>query len=178
MKNAVGKWSVIGGLFASIFFLGPIVISADRYMDPEQMGSGEVIGYTVMILSMLCVFFGVRAYRTKNAEEHFPFMKALGIGLQITVLANLIFYLANVFLYEVISPDFLSEFGTHYKEYLVNTAETEEAKKAALEKFNAEAGLLENSFLYAAVMAGTTFFIGIIISLISAMALRRKPVID
>lgn len=173
MKNQITKWGLIGGVVASVLFLGPIAVNAEKYMDPENMGSGEVIGYSVMILSMLCVFFGVRAYRNKNNVEHFTFLKALGVGLQITIVANVIFYLANVMLYEVIAPDFLTEFGAFYKEYMLENAPDEAAREQVLAQFEAESAFLENGFLYALIMAGTTFFIGVIISLISALSLKR-----
>lgn len=177
MKTAISKYGISGGLIVSILFLGPIVVFPEGYMDPEKMTMGAVIGYSVMILSMLCVFFGIKAYRNKHDDESFTFLKALSIGMQITVMANIIFYVANVLLYEVIAPDFLQEFGKFYKESLVNGDMDVETRSEILAEFEANAGVLENSYKYALVMAGTTFFIGIIISLISALVLKRnKPI--
>ncbi len=173
MKNSILKYGVIGGAIVSLFFLGPIVYNAESYMTPENMKRGEVFGYGVMILSMLCVFFGVRAYRKHYEKPEFSFTRGLGVGVQITIVANVIFYLANVLLYEIIAPDFLQEFGKFYKDYLVENAGDAESKKLAAAEFEAQSGLLQNSYLYALVMAGTTFFIGIIISLISALTLKR-----
>lgn len=96
------------------------------------------------------------------------------MGLQITVLANVIFYAANVLLYEVISPNFLAEFGTNYKQYMIDSVPDEASKLKVSREFESQASILKNSYLYALVMAGSTFFIGIIISLISALVLKHS----
>ena len=173
MKNVIVKYGVSGGLIVSVLFLGPVVFWPQSYMVVENMAKWEVVGYTVMVLSMLSVFFGTRAYRNELENSEFTFLKGLGIGLQITIFANIIFYFANVLLYEVLAPGFLIEFGEFYKAHLIESAPDETAKKLAAEEFDAQSGLLQNSYLYALVMAATTFFIGIIISLISAITLKR-----
>ncbi len=173
MKSVVVKYGVIGGVIVSLLFLGPMALRPDSYMNPENMGIGQVVGYSIMILSMLCVFFGVRAYRKHHIEFEFSFVQGLLVGLQITVVANVIFYLGNVLLYEVIAPDFLHDFGKFYKSHMISNAPDEATKKLVAAEFDAQAGILENSYLYALVMAASTFFIGIIISLISALSLKR-----
>lgn len=173
MNKTILTYGAIGGILVTLLFLGLIVFSADSYMDPEKMKGGEVYGYSVMIVCMLSVFFGVRAYG-KKLEGTLSFLKALGVGLQITVVACLLFYLGNVLLYEVISPNFLTEFGDYYKEYMMDNATSEAEKAKVLQDFEQSAAFLENGFLYALLMAGTTLFIGIIISLISAITLKQK----
>jgi len=175
MNTTIVKYGAIGGVAVTLFFLGPIVFSADSYMDPDKMEQGEVYGYSIMVLSMLSVFFGVRAYRKKIEGQALSFLRALGVGLQITVVACLLFYIGNVVLYEVISPNFLTEFGNYYKEYMLEKAVTPEEKETVLTEFEQSAAFLKNSYLYALLMAGSTLFIGIIISLISAAVLQRKP---
>jgi hypothetical protein len=174
MKNSIIQYGLIGGIVVSVLFLGPIVIDANSYMDPEKMRSGEIIGYSIMVLSMLSVYFGIRAYRKNYNKAEFSFLKGLAVGLQITVLANVIFYAANVLLYEVISPNFLAEFGTNYKQYIIDSVPDEASKLKVAREFESQASVLENSYLYALVMASSTFFIGIIISLISALVLKRS----
>ena len=173
MNKTILTYGAIGGVLVTLLFLGPIVLSADSYMDPEKMKGGEIYGYSIMIVCMLTVFFGVRAYG-KKMEGAFTFLKALGVGLQITVVACLLFYLGNILLYEVISPNFLTEFGDYYKEYMLTNAADENEKAKVLKEFEESAAFLENGFLYGLIMAGTTLFIGIIISLISAFTLKHK----
>lgn len=156
----------------SIFFLGPIVIFPDSYTNPEWMGMGELIGYSIMLLAMLCVFFGVRRARLQS-DGPFGFSKALITGLLITGVANLIFYLANVFLYEVIAPDFLENFMAFYKDYMIENAAPGEREVLAAE-FEQQRAMMTNAWIYAMIMAGTTVGIGIIISLISAAVFGRK----
>lgn len=174
MKKTVLIYGIIGGLVVTLLFLGPVVINAEQYMDPENMASGEILGYSIMILSMLCVFFGVRHYRKKRDGQEFSFGKGMAAGVLITLVATAVFYIGNVVLYEVVAPDFLQEFSSYYKDYMLESASGPEERDQILAAYESEAYLMENSYLYALLMAGSVFFIGIIISLLSALILRRK----
>lgn len=176
MNKTTFYYALAGGLFGTIFFLGPIVFSSGSYMDPDFYDTGEVIGYSVMILSMLPVYFGTRAYRNHNTPESFSFAKGLRTAILITLVACVIFYLGNVVVYELLAPDFLAEFGESYKENMIKMAETEAERQKFIEQYEMEAGMLSNSYLYALVMAGSVFFIGLIVSLISALVLRTKSI--
>ncbi len=173
MNKTIFYYALAGAVFGILFFLGPLVLFPEKYMNPENYGSGEVIGYSIMIISMLPVYFGTRAYRRHHADN-LSFGKALQIAFLITLTTSAIFYLGNVLVYEVLAPNFLAEFGENYKEHLLSNAKSEEQRAQMAASFEAEAGILENSYLYALVMAGTVFFIGLILSLISALALRTK----
>ncbi len=174
MKNTAIRYGLIGGILVTLLFLGPVVIDSDSYMDPDKMATGEVIGYSVMILSMLTVFFGVRHYRRQQAGTDFPFGKALLSGLAITGVASLVFYVGNVLLYEVIKPNFLSEFGEYYRDYSLSQVSDDAERDKLRAELEASAAYIENSYMYAGLMALTTLFIGIIISLLSAAILRRS----
>ena len=149
MNRTTFYYALTGGLFATVFFLGPIVFSSDSYMDPDFYDIGEVIGYSVMILSMLPVYFGTRAYRRQLAPEPLTFGKGLVTALLITLISCIVFYLGNVLVYEVLAPDFLDEFTEAYKDNMLKMAETETEREAFRQQFKAEAGMLSNSYLYA-----------------------------
>lgn len=173
MKNkAIRNYGTIGGLLLSILFLGPIAISPNSYRDPAMMGIGEVVGYGVMILAMCCVFFGVRSAK-KNSEKAFGFGKALSTGLLITLVANLIFYMANVLLYEVIAPDFLENFMAFYKDYTLEQTPMEK-REVVLAQFEQEAEMMTNGWVYGMIMAATSFAFGLVFSLLAAVIFGRK----
>lgn len=164
---------VLAGTIVTLLFLGPIVVTPDNYMDPNNFAMGEVIGYSIMVLSMLPVYFGTRSYRNKFVKGEFTFGKGFISALKITVFATVVFYIGNVLVYEVLAPDFLGEFGKHYKEYLLESATDEAMRDKMAEDFESQAALLGNSYAYAGIMASSILMIGVVISLISGLVLRR-----
>jgi len=169
MSTSIFKFGVIAGVVLSLLFLGPILINPDSYMDPDAMASGEIIGYAIMIGSMLIVAWGMFSY--SKTYKSAGFGKLFLVGLGITAVANLLFYLGNLMVYEVFAPDFLRDFGIHYEENTLAKSANPEERRAMEVELATMRPVLENSYLYAALMAGTTFFIGIIISALSALFL-------
>ncbi|QTN38365.1 DUF4199 domain-containing protein [Cryomorphaceae bacterium] len=172
MKKVTTRFGVYSGLAATIFFLGPMVVSPDSFLQPENMASGEVVGYTTMFLCMSLVFFGVRAHR-KEASGGYSFGDGFKAGLLITVVSTVVFYLGNVLVYEVIKPGFLEEFFVFYREYMVENGSSE----AEIAQMDSSAVMMTNGWIYAVVMASTTFLMGLVISLISGITLRRSATV-
>lgn len=169
MNPTILKFGVFSGLAGAVLFLGPFVIDPEISFDSESMARGEIIGYSAMFLSMTLVFFGVRA-RGKEVEGPYSFMEALKTGLLITVVSVAVFYLGNVLLYEVIHPDFLETFFDGYREYSIETG----ASAEEIAQLNASEKMFTNGYLYGLLMASSTLLMGLVISLISALLLKRN----
>jgi hypothetical protein len=174
MKNTIIKYGAIGGTLVSVLFLGPMLLFPYYFTDPSSMAYSEVIGYSTMILSMLTVHFGTRHYRNEFFPTDFSFTKGLKVSILITLVASLVFFLGNILLYEVLAPNFLSDFSEPYKEYLLSNASNELERTKVLEEFEKSKMFIESSFFNAALMAVTVFLIGLVISLISALTLTKK----
>ena len=58
MKKTVLVFGLIGGVVISALMLGSIPFAKKIGFDKSQF-----VGYTVMVLSFLMVFFGIRSYR-------------------------------------------------------------------------------------------------------------------
>lgn len=175
MNTTIRNYGIIGGLFGAIFFVGPIIISPDYYLDPAHFSNGEILGYSVMFLSMVPVFLGTRAYRNKYfIGLPFSFLKGLISGLIITGIATVVFYIGNVLVYEVISPGYLEKFSDIYYNYMINEAATEEEKATIINEFKGMEPFAKNGFLYGILMSAFVLIFGLIISLVSAFALKRS----
>ena len=174
MNKELRNYGIIGGLIGTVFFVGPIVVNPDHYLDPDHFENGEIIGYTIMFLSMIPVFLGTRAYRNKYFHDSpFSFTKGLVTGLIITGVATLIFYIGNVVIYEVISPGFLEKFSVVYYDYALEEAPNKLAKTAVIEDYESMEPYIKNGFLYGILMSIFVIIFGLIISLISAFTLKR-----
>ena len=85
MKKVVLTFGLIAGTVVTASML--IGMS---FMHGEQMDfdSGELVGYTSMIVAFSTIFFGIRSYRDNYSDGIISFGKAFKIGLYITLVAS------------------------------------------------------------------------------------------
>jgi hypothetical protein len=88
MKRTVLTFGLISGVFSSVMMLLTVPF-LDRIVD-----HGEILGYSLIVLSFLLVFFGVRSYRDNVAGGALTFGRALAVGLLITLI-SCTFYVAT-----------------------------------------------------------------------------------
>lgn len=169
MNPTILKFGVFSGLAGALLFLGPFVVVPEVSFDPKSMARSEIIGYSSMFLSMTLVFFGVRAHRNET-DGPFTFLDALKTGILITLISVFVFYLGNVLLYEVIHPDFLETFFEGYRKYSIETG----ASAEEIAQLNASEKMFTNGYLYGLLMASSTLLMGLVISLISSLLLKRN----
>ena len=136
---------------------------------------GEVIGYTTIVHSFLLVFVGIRSYRANVGGGQITFPKAVAVGISITLILC-VFYVAT---WELLYFNFLPGFMDRYGAYMVDKAKVSGASPVAvqvqlqqLRKYNE---LYGDSFLNVAIAFIKHFPIGLVITLISAGVLKRKP---
>jgi hypothetical protein len=142
----------------------------------EQIGFDRAIvaGYTVIVISMLFVYFGVRSYRDDVLGGQITFGKAFTAGILITLIACA-FYVAS---WLVVYYNFIPDFADHYAAYMVEGARARGASQAEIEaviKQGEDAkAMLQNPFINAAVSFTEPLPVGLLVTLLSAITLRKK----
>ena len=168
LNNAKLRYGVIaGGAMALVISVWLIL-----FKDPKFYRLGEVIGYTTMILSLLAVFFGIRHERERLGRIGFG--RGLGVGLQIALIAAVVFGLFTFALYEWIDPEFAERYQEQYIEHITNSGASQASIDKELAKMESMADLIENSFFQAFLMFVTVFMLGLVIALFSALILRSR----
>lgn len=168
MKSTIIKF----GMYSSILLIVLFGISFffEGVMD---FSTSEIFGYVTIVLSLSFVYFGIRNYRDTINHGEVSFIKALKIGVLITLLASITFGLINVVYTEIINPEFTAEYYAYsiekYRESL--PAEAFEKKLVELES---QKDLFTNPLVNFSIMGLTVFMIGFVISLISGLILQRK----
>ena len=137
--------------------------------------NSEIVGYSAMVLSFLLVFFGVRSYRDTVAGGAISFGKALGVGLLITLVACAIYVIAWQIIYFNFLPDFLDKYSAHVLERMREDGESLAAIEKTTKQMASMAKLYQNPLFNAAITFMEVFPVGLILSLVSAAILRRKP---
>lgn len=169
MKSIIWKFGFISGGILAGFMVVTMVFS-----DRIGLDRGWLVGYTTMVLSFLLVFFGIRAYR-EDAGGAITFGRALAVGLGITAISSICYVVAWEILYRYFMPDFMDKYGA----YVLEKARAAGADAAPLAAKAAEVqqtkALYSNVFVNSALTFLEPFPVGVLITLISAVVLRRKP---
>lgn len=171
MKKIILTYGFISGGIAAALMLGMTLYMGN---DPANFGKGEIFGYTGIILSMLLVFFGVRAYRDQVAGGRLSFIQGFQVGILITVISCLCYMVAWQIIYRTMMPDFMNQFvdltlnqmkkeGASASEIATKTAEMEHFRE-----------MYKNPLFNMAITFLEPFPIGLLVTLASAGILRKK----
>ena len=169
MKKTVLVFGLLSGAVSSVMMLATV-----PFMDRIGFDNGGYVGYTAIILSFLLVYFGIRSHRDNVNGGRITFGQALLIGMLITVI-SCVFYVAT---WEVIYFNFTPDFLDKYADYVIQKAKAAGATEQALAqqaKQMAEFKVMyQNPLINVAMTFVEPFPVGVIITLISALALRKK----
>lgn len=168
MKKTIVTFGLISGAISSVMMIATVPLA--------KHGSGSlVLGYTTIVLSLLLVFFGIRAYRDNQGNGQISFGKAFAVGISITVISCLCY----VITWEVLSVNFYPDFADKYAAQVIEKAKASGASRAALEakiqEMNKFKQQYKNPFFRLAMTFIEPFPVGLLITLISAAILRKNP---
>ena len=172
MKKIVLRFGLASGALLVAVLVGMLVLWKGG---TANFDNGEVIGYSSQVLSFLLVFFGVRSYRDTAGGGAISFGKAVGVGLLITLTACAMYVIAWEIAYFNFFPDFLDQYNAHALARMREAGESPAAIQKATEKMATMAKLYTNPLFNAAVTFMEVFPVGLIMTLVSAGILRRKP---
>ena len=167
MRKIVLTFGLIAGAILSVMML-------IQFQFQIGFDNGAIIGYTTMVLAFLMVFFGVRSYRDNVAGGSVTFGRAFGVGLLITIVASVCYVATWQFVYYRLVPDF----GDKYAAYAVEKAKKSGATDAQIAAKTKEMTELNQMLKKPLVNIALTFIepfpVGILFTLVAAVALRRK----
>src|SRR6185295_17998816 len=134
-----------------------------------------LIGYTIMVLSFLLIFFGVRSYRENVGNGYISFGRALGVGVLI-MLISCACYVAS---WEVVSHKLIPDFG---EKYLAQSIERVRASGKSPQEIENEIQNMRSMMqLYNSnILVNIAFTLleplppGLVMTLISAAILRKR----
>jgi len=170
MKKTILTFGVISGVIASLMMIATV-----PFMRRPDFDHGYILGYTTIVLSLMLTFFGVRSYRDNVANGQITFGKAFAVGLAITVI-SCVFYVAT---WEVIyfrfMPDFMDQYGIHVLQKMQASGATAAAIQQKSQELNQLKVMYKNPLLNMAMTFIEPFPVGLVITLLSAAVLRKKP---
>src|SRR5688572_28384843 len=84
MQRIVLTFGLISGAILAMMML----ITMLFHETLMEAGTGEVVGYTTMLLAFLLVYFGVRSYRDNVAGGSVSFGRAFAVGMAIMAVGS------------------------------------------------------------------------------------------
>lgn len=172
MKRTVLIYGLIAGAVVSAFMSTTMLISAKD--ETVHTGiSSMVVGYLGMLISFSLIFVAVKSYRDKEANGVITFGKAFSIGLLISLIASTLYVITWAIVYKNFLPDYMDK----YCAAIINEAKASlsgPALQAKIDKMNkakevyaTPAGFILYTYL-------EILPVGILVSLIAALVLKRK----
>jgi hypothetical protein len=170
MRKIVVTFGLISGAISSLMMIA-LVTFGDRI----GFDRGAVIGNTSIVLSFLMVYFGIRTYRDNISNGQITFLKAFAVGLSITLISCIVYVVTWEVIYYNFLPGFWDAYGAHLVQKLTASGASPAAVQEKLKQVRKYKELYKNPFFNAAFTFIHPFPIGFVITIFSALVLRRKP---
>jgi len=168
VRKIILTFGLISGALASLM-MGLTVPFEDK------LGHGYVIGYATIVLAMLFTYFGIRSYRDNVGKGQITFAKGFAVGISITIISCICYVVAWEIIYYNFMPDFLDKYNAHIIQKMQDSGATAAAIQTKVEELKKFKELYANPFFNAAMTFIEPFPVGLLITLISAAILRKKP---
>lgn len=175
MKKYSWIFGLPAGLISSVWFMTMMFSNHWETMDDN---TGMLIGYATMLIAFSLIFVGIKSFRDKANGGSITFGKAFLLGLYISLVASTVYVLFWQIEFHFFVPDFMEKYAekTLLKMKEAGKAAAEiEAKRKEMNEF---AGMYKNPVINALFTYTEILPVGIIVSLIAAAILKKKPVVQ
>ena len=169
MKRTLLIFGLISGGFSSLMMVATV-----PFEDKIGFDRAEYLGYTIIVLSFLLVFFGIRSYRDSTGNGQITFVKGFAVGISITLISCIFYVVTWELLYFTVLHDFMDKYGAYVVGKLRASGASPAAIQAQLQEMKKFKELYDNPFYNAAITFIEPFPIGLGITLVSAVVLRKK----
>ena len=175
MKRNIIIYGLIAGIVVSV-----LMLFTTNYISHCKgnidYGTSMLIGYASMLVAFSHVFVGIRNYRDKYNEGIINFGNAFKIGIMIVLLASTIYVIAWLIDYFFFIPDFMEKSSA----YIIDQLKASGATQIEIDKQTKEmadfATKYKNPFYNAMMTYLEILPVGLVVTLISSLILKRKSV--
>jgi len=173
MKKNIIIYGLTAGIVVSILMLS-ITNYVSHCNGNVDYGTSMLIGYAAMLIAFSLVYVGIRNYRNKYNGGVISFGKAFKIGLLMVLIASTIYVVAWLIDYFFFIPDFMEQYCANTLDKLKASGASQiEIDKQTKEMANF-ARMYNNPFFNAMMTYAEILPVGLIVTLISSLILKRK----
>jgi hypothetical protein len=172
MKRTITVFGLIAGVILSIFLLASAPFM--KHVDADSMATSMFVNYTVQFLTFSLIFFAVRQYRDNHNSGTISFGRGFRIGLWISLIGSAFYVLTWAVIYNFVVPDFMDTMCAAQVEAAVKKGASS-AEISEIRQQIADGKLIYSTWYgFAGVTLLEIFPTGLIVSLVSALVLRRN----
>jgi hypothetical protein len=170
MKKTVLTFGLISGVLSSLMMVSTLPLL-------HTIGNDKalIVGYTTIVAAFLLVYFGIRSYRDTIGNGQITFARAFSVGICITLISCAFYVLTWEVLYFKFVPHVMDNYGADAIEKLKASGASAAVVQAKMAELSKLKDSLKNPLYNAAMTFLEPFPVGLVITLISAAILRRKP---
>lgn len=170
MKKIVIVFGSISGLIVAAL----MIINVNRCYNSQDFESSMFLGYASMLLAFSFIFIGIKSYRDKHKGGIISFGKAFKIGLFICLIASTFYVVAWLVDYYLFIPDFMEKYTTHVLEAAKKSGASAQEMSLQTTEMAGYKEMYKNPFFIILFTYAEILPIGLLVSLISALILKRK----
>jgi len=142
--------------------------------DSTDFEKGASVGTIFLVAAFSMIFFGIRNYRDKIADGVIDFNKGFRIGIQITVLGSVIYVIGWMINFHYIDTEFIENYIAFYSEKIKASGKPQLEIEKEITAFKANMANYENPFVMMMYTFLEVFPVGLIVSILCAMLMRKK----
>lgn len=170
MKQIIINNGLIAGVIVSVF----MGCSMFYCYNSGQFEGSMLLGYSAMLVAFSFVFVGIKNYRDKLSDGKITFFTAFKIGIAISAIASVIYVLVWAFEYHFFMPDFLEKYTGAAIEKLQKSDLSTGELEAKVKEIEASKSLYDNVFSFFAITFAEIFPVGLLVTIVSALILKKK----
>lgn len=169
MKKNVLVFGTISGVLVSTFMFFSMLLVSNNSFDGSM-----VVGYASMLVAFSFIFVATKNYRDKYNHGVVTFGKAFQIGLYIALIASTFYVITWALEYKFIMPDFMEKYSQHMVEQLTKNGASQQEIDAQTAMMAQNAEMYKNPLFFALFTYMEILPVGLLVSLISALILKKK----
>ncbi|AWA31537.1 DUF4199 domain-containing protein [Flavobacterium magnum] len=177
MKKIALTYGLIAGTVVSAFMLFSMNYLSHCNGDVDY-GTSMAVGYASMLIAFSLVFVGIKNYRDNHNGGIISFGKAFKVGLFISLIASTMYVVAWLIDFFYFIPDFIDKYSAHMLAELRASGASQVKIAAKASEIASFAVQYRNPFFTAIMTYAEILPVGLVVTLISSLILKRQPVAD
>ena len=175
MKKNSLIFGIISGVIISTFMGVSMAIMSCGSGDMDGGRTSMIIGFSAMAVAFSFIFVGIKNYRDKQNGGTITFGKAFLLGFMISLIASTMYVITWGIEFHFFMPDFIDKYSAMQVKELQQSGLTGPALEEGIKGIERDNYNYKNNlFFFAMYTYAEILPVGILITLISALILRRK----
>jgi hypothetical protein len=171
MKKDILKYGTISGLITVAIMFGSTLYEKRNGFETTP----SIVGYVGIILVFIPLYLGVRNYRETEGKGFITFWKALNTGIMIIVVSGVLYAISKLMIYYWITPDYPEKYSAYAIQQIKLSGKDLQDTITVKQQMAQLKETAKSPFLLGAVSFSQPLLLDIVMALLSAAMLMKKP---